>query len=94
MLRTLACTIALLAMATAAAAQGPEQQLPCEQVASIGVATMTADGTITMRVRSLPPGPIGEATLEYPPSNPRYQDILKHLGGLAPGESKPVPPWC
>jgi hypothetical protein len=80
--------------ATAAPAQVMQAQVTCEQVVSIGVATMTADGTITMRVRSLPPGPVGEGVLVYPPSDPRYADILKHLGGLTPGESKPVPPWC
>lgn len=94
MRRMLAWTIAVVALASAAAAQAPDKPVPCEQVASIGVATMAADGTITMRVRSLPPGPVAEGTFEYRPDNPRYQDILKHLGGLAPGESKPVPPWC
>jgi len=95
MLRTLARTIALLAvMAATAPAQAPQTQVPCEQVASIGAATMAADGTITLQVHSLPPGPIGHAMLQYPPTHAQYQDILKHLGGLTPGASKPVPPWC
>ena len=93
--RVLALTIALLPTTTAAAAaQVPPRQVPCEQVVSIGVATMAADGTITMRLRSLPPGPVAEGTLVYRPDDARYGEILKHLHGLAPGESKPVPPWC
>ena len=84
----------LIALSISTAAQTQEKRLPCEQVTSIGVATMATDGTITLRVRSLPPGPIGEGMLEYPPSHPQYRDILKHLGGLAPGESESVPPWC
>ena len=95
MRRTPAWTIALLAvMAAEAAAQAPEQPVPCEQVASIGVATMAADGTSTLRVHTLPPGPIGHGMLQFPPTHAQYQDIFKHLGGLAPGEAKPVPPWC
>ena len=83
----------LIALSISTAAQTQEKRLPCEQVTSIGVATMATDGTITLRVRSLPPGPIGEGMLEYPPSHSQYRDILKHLGGLAPGDSKlaPVP---
>ncbi len=49
---------------------------------------MAADGTITLQVRSLPPGPVGHAKLVYAPSHPQYQAILKHIGGLAPGESR------
>jgi hypothetical protein len=95
MRRTLACTIALsAAMETEATTQAPEKPVPCEQVASIGVATMAADGTITLRVHTLPPGPIGHGMLQYPPTHAQYQEILKHLRSLAPGESKPVPPWC
>jgi len=61
---------------------------------SIGSATMQADGTIVMQLRAEGPGPmIGDAQFVYPPDHPEYQSILEHLGGLAPGESKPVPPW-
>jgi hypothetical protein len=67
---------------------------PCEQASSIGVATMTADGVITLRLRSLPPGPIAEATMRYAPDDPKYQDVMTHLGGIAPGETKTVKPWC
>jgi hypothetical protein len=68
--------------------------LPCTQVESIGVAHMEQDGTITLRMRSLPPGPIAEGTLTYKPGDPKYEEIKKHLGGIAPGETKSVPPWC
>jgi hypothetical protein len=32
-------------------------------------------------------------TGENLPSDPRYQEVLKHLGGLKPGDDKLVPPW-
>ncbi len=36
---------------------------------------------------------VGDALLTYAPDHPQYQKILTHVGGLRPGESKPVPPW-
>ena len=61
---------------------------------SIGYATMAADGTIELHVRAEGPGgSLGDALLRYPPGHEDYQRILEHLGGLKPGERKPVPPW-
>ena len=61
---------------------------------SIGVATMRADGTIELQLRAEgPSGELGDALFTYKPSEPKYQEIIDHLGGLKPGESKPVPPW-
>jgi hypothetical protein len=68
--------------------------IPCEAVESIGSADMAADGTITLRLRSLSPNPIAEGVLTYAPDDPQYEDIKQHLGGIAPGETKPVKPWC
>ena len=71
-----------------------EMVVPCFMVESIGVATMSKDGVITLRIRSLPPGPIAEAEFRYAPGDAKYEDIKRHLDGIAPGESKPVRPWC
>jgi len=61
---------------------------------SIGEATMESDGTIVLLLRAEgPAGERGDALLRYSPSHREYQDVLKHLGGLKPGEKKPVPPW-
>jgi predicted RNA-binding Zn-ribbon protein involved in translation (DUF1610 family) len=61
---------------------------------TIGVATMTADGTIVLDLRAEgPDGLRGDARLLYPPSHPQYQEILSHLGVLHPGGEKVVPPW-
>jgi hypothetical protein len=62
-------------------------------VESIGMAKMKKDGTIVLTLRAEAPGTMGDAQLVYPPSHAQYQAILEHLGGLAPGEEKPVPPW-
>ena len=84
----------LLALLLAVSAPVHAEDVACESVASIGVATMSADGVITLRVRSLPPGPIAEGELRYAPNDPQYADIKTHLGGISPGEVKSVRPWC
>ena len=68
------------------AAAAPEQP-------SIGQATMEPDGTIILRLRAVSPGAVGDAMLRYPPDHPQYKSILEHLGGLKPGDSKPVAPF-
>ena len=35
----------------------------------------------------------GDARFYYPKNHAEYREILDHLGGLKPGESKSVPPW-
>jgi hypothetical protein len=62
-------------------------------VESIGVASMSDDGTIKLQLRAQSDAGIGEALLVYPRSHPKYSEILKHLGGIEPGQQKPVPPW-
>jgi hypothetical protein len=62
---------------------------------SIGVASMEKDGTIVLQLRAELDGGanFGEGYFRYPPTDPEYQKILKHVGGLKPGESRDVPPW-
>jgi hypothetical protein len=65
-----------------------------ESTASIGVASMTKQGTIVLDLRSEGSGGmIAEAHLLYPPGHKDYCATLEHLGGLRPGEHKAVPPW-
>ncbi|QIF03432.1 hypothetical protein G5S37_18500 [Roseimicrobium sp. ORNL1] len=67
---------------------------------SIGTATMREDGTIEMQLRAEAEsdrgkgsGIKGDALIKYAPGDPHYDEVLKHLGGLKKGETKPVPPW-
>jgi hypothetical protein len=86
----------LLAAACSTAAFGVDRKgyPPCQAYQSIGAAHMDADGVITLFIHALPPGPIGEGELRYAPDDPRYQEIVTHLGGIKPGETKNVRPWC
>jgi hypothetical protein len=55
---------------------------------------MNADRTIVLYLTAHGHGGIiGDGSRVYPPSHPDYQMVLAHLGGLEPGESKPVPPF-
>jgi len=65
-----------------------------EELESIGSATMTPDGTIHLLLRAEgPEGIRGDASFSYEKSNPEYQEIFDHIGGIKVGEKKPVPPW-
>ena len=78
----------------ALAAERNSQPIPCEDIDSVGRAKMSADGTITLQLGSLWPDPVAESELVFAPDDPQYEEIKHHLGGIKPGESKPVPPWC
>ena len=83
-----------LLVAPAAAQFKKDVPIPCEAVKSIGTAEMDANGVITLQLHSLEPNPIAEGVLTYAPDDPQYQEIKDHLGGISPGETKPVRPWC
>ena len=62
--------------------------------APIGAASMASDGTVYLQLRAEGSnGEVGDAMFTYKPGEPRYQQIIEHVGGLKPGESKPMPPW-
>ena len=64
--------------------------------ASIGVARMLPDGTLVLDLRATDAegrGFRGDARFYYTKSHRDYAEILQHVGPIAPGETKPVPPW-
>lgn len=65
------------------------QSLP----APIGTARMEPDGTIVLDLVARQGATVGHGRLTYPPGHPDRAMILRHLGGLRPGETKPVPPF-
>ena len=79
---------ALLLLALPASAE--VMQSDCRGPGSIGTAVMSADGTVTLTFN----GPIMKGVLAYRRGDPRYARILSHIGGIQPGQKKPVPPWC
>ncbi len=96
-----ASLVTLNCVAHGAVCAAPAKQLPFPnegivRVAedSIGTATMEADGTIVLQLIARGPGAMrGEGVLRYAVSDPKYKDILEHVGPLKPGEIRSVRPW-
>ena len=66
----------------------------CATQKPIGDARMDKDGVIHAWLRAdLPEGGHGDRFIKIHPKDESYQEWLKHLGGLKPGETKLVPPW-
>lgn len=60
----------------------------------IGSAFMDSRGVITLYLRGeSPDGTIGDARIEYYPDDHDYADIVRHLDGIRPGETRPVRPF-
>jgi hypothetical protein len=85
--------LAILLLLAAPAYAVPMQQ-DCRGPGSIGTALMSADGTITVNIRSPQPGSPLDGVVAVRRSDPNYARILSHIGGMSPGEKKPVPPFC
>jgi hypothetical protein len=65
-----------------------------QDVRSVGVAEMLADGTIKLTLRAEGPGgAVGDALRVIPPTDPEYASIKKHLDPIGPGDRKPVAPF-
>lgn len=60
---------------------------------SIGHAWMHDDLSINMILHFDLPGMMGDSLVTFNPGDPQYQDVIRHLGGISPGESKLVEPW-
>jgi hypothetical protein len=60
---------------------------------TIGTATMEADGTITLDLFGNRNANYALGHPQYKPGDKEYEAVLLHIGGIKPGEHKPVPPW-
>jgi hypothetical protein len=71
-----------------------ERRQAVEEPATIGAATMAADGTLQITLRAADgSGLVGEAHIEVAPGNENHAMWIRHLGGMEPGQSKLVPPF-
>jgi hypothetical protein len=59
----------------------------------VGTAAMLDDGTISLHLRLTTDGKAINDTLVYKVSDRAYDNVLRHLGGLHPGETKEFRPW-
>jgi hypothetical protein len=58
-----------------------------------GTATMQDDGTISLRLELTSDGKPASDVLSYKKGDRAYDDILRHLGGLRPGQTRSFRPW-
>jgi hypothetical protein len=58
-----------------------------------GTATMQDDGSLTLYLRLTGDGKEIDDTLIYKTTDRGYDDVLRHLGGLSPGDTKSFRPW-
>jgi hypothetical protein len=54
---------------------------------------VTQQGTELIVPWSPPQEIVGYGEIELQPSDLYYRELLRHVGGLRPGETKPVPGW-
>jgi hypothetical protein len=59
----------------------------------IGDATMQDDGTIVVNLRRTADGINVSGIVRYRVDDPHYKEVLEHIGGMKPGETKLVPAW-
>lgn len=62
---------------------------------SIGTVTMRHDRSLELMLRAESPDMLvlGDAAIVYSPRSPGYDEVVAHVGGLVPGETKTVPPF-
>jgi hypothetical protein len=59
----------------------------------VGSATMQDDGSISLHLRLTADGKPVDDTIIYKVSDRAYDNIVRHLGGLSPGDTKQFRPW-
>jgi hypothetical protein len=58
-----------------------------------GTATMQEDGSLTLHLRQTGDSKEIDETLTYKTTDRGYDDVLRHLRGLGPGNTKSFRPW-
>jgi hypothetical protein len=83
----------ILCAASASSAQEIRSSDARPSMPYIGTATMLDDGTLSLHLRLTNDGKAVNDTLVYKVSDHAYDNVLRHLGGLSPGETKEFRPW-
>ena len=82
--------LALLAVAGCASVKSTES---LEAPTYLGIAEMRPDESIVLTMYIDGNGRDAQQVVEYKPTDKYYELVIKHVGGLKPGEQKPVGPW-
>jgi hypothetical protein len=89
----IAMALIVMCIAGAGAAQQIRSSDARTSMPYTGTATMLDDGTLSLHLRLTSDGKDVNDTLVYKVSDHAYDNVLRHLGGLSPGETKAFRPW-
>jgi hypothetical protein len=91
--RIAAAALIMLCAAGACPAQEIRSSDARPSMPYVGTAAMLDDGSISLHLRLTTDGKSVNDTLVYKVSDRGYDNVLRHLGGLRPGETKEFRPW-
>jgi hypothetical protein len=83
----------MLCVASASTAEEIRQSDARPPMRYFGTAAMLDDGTLALHLRLTSDGKPVSDVLTYKVSDRAYDNVLRHLGGLRPGEEKQFKPW-
>jgi hypothetical protein len=90
-------TTAIVALMLCAAGACPAQQMRSSDARPsmpyTGTAIMQDDGTLTLHLRLTSDGKAVSDTIVYKVSDRAYDNVLRHLGGMSPGDTRQFTPW-
>ena len=90
-------TSAIAAIMLCAAGACPAQQTRSSDARPsmpyAGTAVMQDDGTLTLHLRLTSGGKAVSDTIIYKVSDRAYDNVLRHLGGMSPGDTRQFTPW-
>jgi hypothetical protein len=92
-MRKIAVGFILLCAAGAGSAQEIRSSDARPSMPYAGTAEMLDDGTLSLHLRLTSDGKALNDTQVYKVTDRAYDDVLRHLGGLQPGETKQFRPW-
>ncbi len=91
---TLAKLLADSVLFVCAGCTASQAHQPSAENCIIGSAGMREDRSVFLMLRAEGPnGVIGDAAFEYAPGLPEYDEIVRHVGPIEPGQEKAVPCW-
>jgi hypothetical protein len=92
-MRTTAAVAIMLCAAGTCAAQQTRSSDARPSMPYAGTAVMQDDGTLTLRLRPTRDGKAVSDTIVYKVSDRAYDNVLRHLGGMSPGDTRQFRPW-
>ncbi len=92
-MKTTAVAMIMLCAAGACPAQQTRSSDARQSMPYAGTAVMQDDGSLTLHLRLTRDGKAVSDTIVYKVSDRAYDNVLRHLGGMSPGDTRQFGPW-